>query len=432
MERELIIWQLFGKRLVSYKENENGEIVGTGFLNPIVDRFRLIIMIIFQSKYFSNYNLGKWHGKRVTNTFAPPLGSRAMFRAIKNVIRVKILRHARPIAMTFAVTYKCPCHCVHCSAGKHGKSNIPELSTGEAKRVIEESQKLGVSIIAFTGGEPLLRPDIFELISHVNQKKAVPILFTNGLFLTEDNVDKLHEAGLYSIFVSIDSPIAEEHDKLRGIKGIFETAIEGIKRVKNKGMFVGLSSYATRSSTQEGMYKKIHELATSLGVHNVMLFDGVPTGNMLKDTSEVLTMDQREEIYNFSSKLHKSKIIPPLSSQSWQTSIESYLAGVGCLAAHVQYYISAYGEVTPCDFTPLSFGNVRDEPLKSIWKKMIHHPAYKNLVTSCRMQNPKFRHFYIDPIPDDVSLPYDIDKLPAIDYRKEDIPHDLFNPLNFG
>jgi MoaA/NifB/PqqE/SkfB family radical SAM enzyme len=261
------------------------------------------------------------------------------------------------------------------------------------------------------------------LISHVNQKKAVPILFTNGLFLTQENVDKLYEAGLYSIFVSIDSPIAEEHDKLRGIKGIFEKAIEGIKRVKEKGMYVGLSSYATRSSTQEGMYKKIHELATSLEVHNVMLFDGVPTGNMLKDTSEVLTMDQREEIYKFSSQLHKNKIVPPLSSQSWQTSIESYLAGVGCLAAHVQYYVSAYGEVTPCDFTPLSFGNVRDESLKTIWKKMIHHPAYKHLVTSCRMQNSRFRHFYINPIPDDVSLPYDIYKLPAIDYRKEIIPH---------
>jgi MoaA/NifB/PqqE/SkfB family radical SAM enzyme len=423
MERELILWQLFGKRLVSYKELENGKVVGTGFFNPIVDRFRLIIMLIFQTKYFNKYNLGQWHGKRVTNTFAPPLGSRAMFRAIKNVIRVKLLRHARPIAMTFAVTYNCPCHCVHCSAGKHSKPNTTELSTEEAKRVIDESQKLGVSIIAFTGGEPLIRKDIFELISHVNQKKAVPILFTNGLFLTQENVDKLHDAGLYSIFVSIDSPVADEHDELRGLKDIFKTAIEGIKRAKEKGMFVGLSSYATRSSTKEGMYKKIHELATSLEVHNVMLFDGVPTGNILKDTSEVLTMDQREEIYKFSSQLHKNKVVPPLSSQSWQTSIESYLAGVGCLAGHIQYYVSAYGEVTPCDFTPLSFGSIRVEPLKDIWKKMIHHPAYNHLITSCRMQNPKFRHFYIDPIPDDAPLPYSINNLPAVDYRKEIIPY---------
>ena len=255
----------------------------------------------------------------------------------------------------------------------------------------------------------------------MNQKKAVPILFTNGLLLTQDCINKLYNAGLYSLFVSIDSPIAEEHDKLRGLKGLFKTALEGIKRAKEKGIYVGLSSYATQSSTKEGMYRKIHELARNLGVYNVMLFDGVPTGKILKDTSEVLTLDQREEIYEFSTHLHKNKITPPLSSQSWQNSIESYLAGVGCLAANIQYYISAYGEVSPCDFTPLSFGSIRDMPLKKIWKIMIHHPAYKHRVTSCRMQNAKFRHFYIDPIPNEVTLPYDITKLSRVDYRREEI-----------
>ncbi|MFW9950387.1 MAG: radical SAM/SPASM domain-containing protein [Candidatus Thorarchaeota archaeon] len=422
MVRERIVWKLFGKRLVSYRKLEDGEIIGTGFLNPIIDRFRLITMFIAQAKFYKNYDLGRWRGKRVANTFAPPVGSRAMFRAMKNVIRGRMLRHVRPIAMTFAVTYKCQCSCIHCSAGKHEKVNTPELSTEEAKKAIEESQKLGISILAFTGGEPLLRPDIFELISHVNQKKTVPILFTNGQFLTQENVDKLSEAGLYSLFVSIDSPVPDEHNKLRGIPGLFETAIEGIKRAKEKGIFVGFSSYATRTSTREGKYKKIHDLAKTLGLHNVMLFDGVPTGKILKDTSELLTMEQREEIREFSSHISKNQVVPPLSSQSWQNSIESYLAGIGCLAAYIQYYLSAYGEVTPCDFAPLSFGNIRVEPLKKIWKRMIHHPAYKHRVTFCRMQNAKFRYFYIDPIPDDAPLPYDITKLPRVDYRKKVIP----------
>jgi MoaA/NifB/PqqE/SkfB family radical SAM enzyme len=205
---------------------------------------------------------------------------------------------------------------------------------------------------------------------------------------------------------------------LRGVTGLFETAIEGIKQAKEKGIFVGFSSYATQSSTKEGNYKKIHELAKQLGLHNVMLFDGVPTGKILNDTSELLTSEQREEILEFTTYINRKQIIPPLSSQSWQNSIESYLAGVGCLAAYIQYYVSAYGEVAPCDFTPLSFGSIRDMPLKKIWNTMIHHPAYTHRVTSCRMQNQKFRHFYIDPIPDDALLPYDITKLPRVDYRK--------------
>ena len=93
--------------------------------------------------------------------------------------------------------------------------------------MIDQSQNLGISIIAFTGGEPLLRKDIFELISHVDKRKAVPILFTNGLLLSDEVAEKLAKAGLYSIFVSIDSPNPKEHDQLRGMPNLFETAIEG-------------------------------------------------------------------------------------------------------------------------------------------------------------------------------------------------------------
>jgi MoaA/NifB/PqqE/SkfB family radical SAM enzyme len=343
-----------------------------------------------------------------------------MYRLLINSLKSRIFRTKYPVAMTFAVTYKCQCHCVHCSAGKHYKEGVKELSTKEAKKLINESQDLGISIIAFTGGEPLLREDLFELIDYVDKKKAVPLLFTNGQFLTDENIKKLIDAGLYSLFVSIDSPNAEEHDKLRGMPGLFDSALKGLKKMKSKGVFVGISSYATKSATEHKQYKKIYKLAYELGLDNVMLFDGVPTGNILKDTSEILTHHQREEIRKFSSKVFKYNIKPPLSSQAWQNSIEGYLGGIGCLAANIQYYVSAYGDVTPCDFTPLGFGNIRQEPLKKIWKRMVKHPAYNHRSTFCRMQNPKFRHFYIDPIPEGAILPYKIENLPYVDYRKCD------------
>jgi len=373
-----------------------------------------------QAKFYRGYkNLGKWKGKRVSNTFAPPVGSRPMYRLMAAAIKGRIFRYPFPVAMTFAVTYKCQCNCIHCSAGKHLKKDMKELTTAEAKKLIDDSQNLGISILAFTGGEPLLREDIFELISYVDKKKVVPIMFTNGQYLTDENVEKLVKAGLYSLFVSIDSPISEEHDKLRQTPGLFEAAVAGIKKMKSKGVFVGLSSYATHTATQQGMYRKLYKFAEKLGVHNVILFDAVPTGNMLKDTSEMLTHDQREEIREYSSKIFNQSKIPPLSSQSWQNSIEGYLGGIGCLAGKIQYYVSAYGEVAPCDFTPLSFGNIREQSLREIWRKIVRHPAYKHRSTFCRMQNPKFRSFYIDPIPDDSLLPFNIDKLPLIDYRKD-------------
>ena len=415
---EQVYLKIGNTKLISFKKLEDGRIKGTGILNPLLEKLKLFTMLYLQSKLYKNYNnLARYKGMMVTNTFAPPVGSGAQMRALKGMIKTHILGKAFPIAMTFAVTYECMCDCVHCSAGKHFREGVQELSTEEAKDLIDQAQKLGIAMLAFTGGEPLIREDLFELISHVDKKKTMPIMFTNGLLLTDENVDKLVEAGLYSIFVSIDSPNPEEHDKLRGMPGLFEKAIHGIQRLKSKGVMVGLSSYATRSNTEKGMYKRIHELGKELGVQNVILFDGVPTGNMLKDTSELLTQALQEEIHKYSSNVFKNKIIPPLSSQAWQNSVEGVISGIGCLAANIQCYASAYGDIAPCDFTPISFGNVRDQPLKKIWKSMIYHPAYNHRSPFCRMQNPGFRSFYIDPIPDDAKLPYSIEKLPRVDYR---------------
>ena len=421
MEVEQVFLKLFGRNLISYKKLENGQVVGSGILNPILDRlsiYRLIFMILLQANFYKNMEVGRWEGKPVSNTFAPPTGSRPMIRALKGLVKSQLMPYPLPIAMTFAITYNCQCKCVHCSAGRHYREDMKELSTEEAKKLIDDAQKLGVTIIAFTGGEPLLREDLFELISHVNKKKAMPVMFTNGQFLTEENVDKLAEAGMYSVFLSIDSPEAEEHNKLRGMPGLFEEAIEGIKRVQSKGMFAGFSGYATRSGTERGLYKKLHKLATDLDLKNIIYFDCVPTGNMLHDTSEMLTFELREELHKYSAEVFRKKIVPPLSSQSWQNSVEAHLSGIGCLAGNIQYYASAYGDISPCDFSRISFGNIREEPLKDIWMRLVKHPAFNHRSTFCRMQDKNFRHFYIDPIPDDAYLPYPINKLPSIDYRK--------------
>jgi len=422
LETERVYWKLFGLKLIAYKRLADGQIIDTGLLNPIINRFRLFTMLFLQARFYKQYeNLGTWKGKQVANSFAPPVGSRPQFRALKGLAKTYLYGRAFPIAMTFAVTYRCQCKCSHCSAGDHLRNDINELSTKEAKKLIDDGQDLGITILAFTGGEPLLREDIYELISHVDQNKTMPILFTNGLLLTDENVEKLADAGLYSLFVSLDSPDLREHDRLRGVNGLFETALRGIEKMKSKGVFVGISSYATRSGTRRGLYKKMHQLAIDLGLHNLLLFDCVPTGKLLKDTSDVLMREQREEIYEYSASIFKNRIIPPVSSQSWQNSLEAYMAGIGCLAGNIQYYVSAYGEVTPCDFAPLSFGNIRSEPLKTIWKKIVDHPAYNHRTQFCRMQHHRFRHCYIEPIPDGATLPYPIEKLPRIDYLRPNL-----------
>jgi MoaA/NifB/PqqE/SkfB family radical SAM enzyme len=82
-----------------------------------------------------------------------------------------------------------------------------------------------------------------------------------------------------------------------------------------------------------------------------------------------------------------------------------------------EIYVTASGDVTPCDFTPLSFGNVREEPPAKIWQRMRAHPSYRARTLTCKMQNPLFRKAFIDPIPEGAVLPYPIAKLPRVDYK---------------
>lgn len=419
VHHSLDVWKLGRLKLLAFETSEvgDGEVKGTGLLNPLLRGLNLAVVMYLQSQFYAKYHVATWRGKRVANPFAPPVGSRPQFRALKALAKSHLTGISYPLACTFAVTYRCQLQCRHCSAARHVRKEEQELSTAEAKRVIDESLDMGVAVIAFTGGEPLLRKDIFELISYVDPHKAVAHLFTNGLLLTEDVVDKLQAAGLYTLFVSLDSVDPEEHDRLRGRAGVFRAAVEGVQRALDKGLMVCLSSYASRRNTEADHYRRMHELGKKLGVHMVVLFDCVPTGALLHDTSDMLTPEQKEMIGQYNSYLFHHGIRPVLAAQAWQNSVEGYLSGIGCVAGHLQYYVSAYGDVTPCDFTPLSFGSLRQESLKHIWARMVHHPAYHHVSRRCRMQNPQFRAVYIDPIPDDAGLPYPIHLLPQLDYR---------------
>ena len=84
--------------------------------------------------------------------------------------------------------------------------------------------------------------------------------------------------------------------------------------------------------------------------------------------------------------------------------------GVGCYGAQSQFYMTAYGDINPCDFNPINFGNVRDMPIQAIWKKMVTHPDFSKRYPTCRMQSKAYRRKYIDPLPPDVSLPVPIEK----------------------
>lgn len=344
----------------------------------------------------------------VYTSYQPPIPTKASMKLLASRLAIEFDGHPQPTVCTLQVTTRCQANCIHCSAARHRQPGKPELETEDWKRVIRESEQLGVVTIVFTGGEPLLRPDIFELIEWVDKDEAVALMFSNGLLLDKDRVEKLHKAGLWAIHISIDSPDAAAHDRMRGVPGCWQNAIDGLKRCKDVGMLAGISTYATPERLRNGQVTEMIELAKSVGADEITIFDVVPTGRLLhEDRKHLLTDDDKEELCRIEDRYNEGHPLPSVITQAHVNGP----SGNGCYAGWCQFYLTAYGDVTPCDFTPLAFGNVREESLETIWNRMACHEAYRYHKSSCRMQDADFRAQWIDRIPSAGPFPYPIDKL---------------------
>jgi len=347
-------------------------------------------------------------GELVFTMFMPSLKSKAAARVITNNIRRVFAAMGSsisfgPDAVTIAVTNKCPCNCPHCSAyGREGEN----LSSKDIKRVIDELLSLGTYNITFTGGEPLIRDDLPELIEYVDKKKAMALIFTTGFFSDENLITELKKKGLFGMFVSLDAGSKDKHDTLRRCK-VFDKAIETINIAKKVGLLIGISTYGSHENLRNKELLEIIELSKRLDVHEVVIFDSVPTGKAIEKEDMMLTEDEHEYLINIHREFAYKLDYPKITTMSLVNNV--YYAG--CFAGSGQIHITHSGEVTPCDFTPLTFGNVKDMSIKEIWQKIRGHPAYRLWKPKCRMQTKEFREKYINKIPKGSVLPYPIEKL---------------------
>ncbi|MCX5849233.1 MAG: radical SAM protein [Deltaproteobacteria bacterium] len=344
----------------------------------------------------------------IYSLYLPPMPSRAHVRHMETIIRNLLFKETRPLAATIGVTSRCQLECAHCSAASSSRVGL-ELSKTEIENVIQESVDIGVTNITFTGGEPLLRKDIEELVAAVARRDTVALIFTNALALDEKKALALKEAGLTAVFISLDSSDPAEHDRLRGRNGLFLSVKEGVKNAIRAGLAVCLSTYATNESVRDKKLSQITALAADWGVHEISVFDAIPTGRMIHNEEIMLTKESHLAILKEARELNRRyngrlRIV----TQSWTNTRSGLAIIIGCLAGHFQFHITPTGEFTPCDFTPLSFGNVRTNSVGNLWQKVIEHSAYRHHCQKCRMQMSSFREKYINPISPDAHLPYPI------------------------
>lgn len=338
----------------------------------------------------------------------PPLESEPSMRIMRTAVRHRFLRQeARPISMVLMTTGACNMHCRHCSAERYMRRGGNSLSYEELCDVIDQFVEMGGASVVFSGGEPTLHPRLLDLVARVPADKAITAMFTNGSRVDRAYADELYSAGMYSVLVSIDSTDACEHDARRDSEGAWAKGLEAARHVREAGMLAGLSSYMSRGDLVAGGFQKITRLAEDIGVHQLFLFDAVPTGALLHDTEMILGPGNRAKLRDMVSSYNGLPYGPGIMGQSWVNSSE----GCGCFAGFYQCYLTADGEFTPCDFTPVSFGNVREAPLLDLWRAMRASPEWGKRFGECRMQDPDFRRDHIDVIPDDEPLPVRYDRI---------------------
>lgn len=315
----------------------------------------------FVSGWLDGEMFTRHNGQWVLNSFIPPFPGPAYERMFENLFSG---RHLSPVSAFVAITAQCPCSCFHCSAERRVEK---ELSTVEWINTLQQLQQLGTSVVGFTGGEPLARPDLPELVVESHHLGMASILFTSGASVSKATFRALKHARLWACCASLDFDNATEHDRMRGKAGVFDAVLETIRLSKEAGFYTMVSSVATRSFIEQKMFQRIHALCRKLGVDEYRIVEPMPCG-ALSDADENMLLDPEHirTLRDFHLQTNRLQKPPKVCAFNQIESPEIF----GCGAGTQHLYIQPDGTVCPCDFTPLGFGNVQNTPLADIWKRM--------------------------------------------------------------
>lgn len=316
----------------------------------------------------------------IFSTWIPPAPSLAFDRMISAQV-ASLTKRRIPDQLSVGIIRRCPNNCLHCSAPSRTGD---VLSSEIIKRVIDEGLGMGSYLISFDGGEPMLREDLPDLVAQVDQR-AVATSFTSGYGLTIDLGRRLKRSGLYAVRVSIDSPHAKEHDQFRGRSGAFADALSGIENALASGLMVDL--FMVVSPYNIDHLEDAYNLAAEVGAHELSLYEIVAVGRWASHLDETLSKSDVVRLERFHKEKNKLPDGPRVSAFPYLLGPEMF----GCFAGKRWIHIDASGDVLPCAYMPMPFGNVKDKSLKEIWKKMGRNKWMKCKPEQCLMKDPLFR-----------------------------------------
>jgi MoaA/NifB/PqqE/SkfB family radical SAM enzyme len=280
-------------------------------------------------------------------------------RIIKNFIDHLVFRKQPLRYIDVNIGLACNLKCSYCFSENFKYKGAKELSVEEWKDTIEQCIDLGAMAIGFTGGEPLVYPKLFDIIKASHPEKMLIIICTNGLLLTPDQAKKLYDAGVDIVQMSMDSGSAEDHDAFAAQQGAFEKAKQAFDIGREAGLDVAAVPTVSHYNMRSEGFKKLVEWSQKENIL-VNLSMAAPVGGWAGNEECLLDKEDIEYLN------HLVKTTPNI-----RRDFETNYYHMGCGASTEKLYFTPYGDVIPCPYMHIAFGNVRELSVKEIRDKML-------------------------------------------------------------
>ncbi len=287
--------------------------------------------------------------------------------------------------IAWEVTRNCNLNCIHCRAAATQGPHEGELETQACFTLLDQVKEVGSPVVILTGGEPLLRPDIFEIARYGTEKGLRMVMAPNGTLITGANAKEMVAAGIQRISISLDGATAASHDRFRQVEGAFDGALQGMQFAKDAGLDFQINTTITQQNFEE--LPKIQDLAVKLGAvaHHIFLL--VPTGRGKYIVDQEISAQQYEQTLNWfyeqkdrvplqlkaTCAPHYYRILRERAHQEGKSvTFKSHgLDAVtrGCLGGTSFCFVSNTGVVQPCGFLDINCGNVIETLFSRIWKE---------------------------------------------------------------
>lgn len=309
-----------------------------------------------------------------------------------------------PKIVAWEITRSCNLACAHCRAAAHCAPYPGELSLDECKAVMDDIASITDPILILTGGEPLMRPDIWDIIDYAFEKGLHPVIGTNGTLIDRETAQKIAAHGIPKVSVSLDFPTPQGQDAFRGADGAFAQTMQGIANLREQGVNVQVNSTITKANRD--LVEDLHMLAEDAGASDFHPFLLVPTGRGEDLVDVELSPQEYEEVLTWAYRRQKTSPMgfKPTDAPQYFRILHQRAAaeGVklsgplahsrGCLGGISFAFISHVGDVQPCGYFDMQLGNVRTLPFSQIWTEspvfddLRHYDRLKGKCGACEFK----------------------------------------------